>query len=72
MKRGITLLYQLISSELTIDGKTLPSYGIACGDIKVPHVSVDRCKLTELIGKCNQLGLHVIHLMDVIDDFLAE
>ena len=64
--------YQLISSELTIEGRTLPSYGIACGDIQVPHVSADKGRLSELIGKCNQLGLHVIHLMDIIEDFLAE
>ncbi|MCI8497707.1 MAG: hypothetical protein HFE85_05620 [Clostridiales bacterium] len=72
MKRGITLLYQLICSDLTVDEITLPSYGISCGEFQVPHISLDQGKLTALIDKCNQLGLHVLHLMDVIEDFLAE
>lgn len=64
--------YQLICNSLTIDGVTLPSYGIACGEFKVPHISLDRGKLTALIDKCNQFGLHIVHLMDVIEDFLEE
>ena len=37
----------------------------------VHDITSDKHKLAELVRKCNQLGLSVVHLNDVVEDFLT-
>ena len=49
------------------------TYGIyASDDRKISDVSLDYDRLEDLVQRMNEGELHPIHLMDVIEDFLAE
>ena len=48
-----------------------PGDGIATVLASVNDISSDREKLKELVGICNRAELSMIHLNDVINDFLA-
>ncbi len=37
----------------------------------VRDVTTDKQALTGLVAHCNHLGLSTVHLMDVVEDFLA-
>lgn len=45
--------------------------GIATVVASVHDITSDKHKLAELVRKCNQLGLSVVHLNDVVEDFLT-
>ena len=72
-----------ISEEIYSLGKnSRTSYGIAAyadidGDgtativASVHDITSDKSRLTELVHQCNRLGLSLIHLDDVIEDFLS-
>lgn len=81
MKNNIT--YELIENNCYVQNELHISYGIIAYHkaesegsknivATVYGITEDKKKLSELIDKCNRLKLSVMHLYDVIDDFLAE
>lgn len=77
------LHYGIVGEEYFSNGNTRISYGIAAyvgnepDDIAtviatVNDISSDKQKLAELVGNCNEMGLSILHLNDVIEDFLVE
>ena len=77
------ITYGLIKETYMIEDNEMKSYGIAVFEnIKaenvvlildsVRNISTDRAKVENLIKKCNELNLSVIHLQDVIDDMLNQ
>lgn len=48
------------------------TYGIQIGEILVEDISLNRENLENLVSLMNKENLSPIHLMDVIEDFLAE
>lgn len=79
----MTVVYGIIEEKYIIDDTVRTSYGIAAyADPKedggatvissAHDITTDKHKLSELISICNQQELSVIHLSDVIEDFIAE
>lgn len=77
------ITYGLIKETYKIEGDEMISYGIAVlENIKaenvvlildsVRNISTNRAKVENLIKRCNELKLSVIHLQDVIDDMLNQ
>lgn len=75
--------YDIIEERYYLNDNTRVSYGIVAYAgaepdniaeviVTVNDVSCDRQKLTELISICNDMSLSVIHLQDVVRDFLEE
>ncbi len=64
--------------ELTVtnteheEGETHIGYGIRCGAHMVFDISADREKIESLIERMNANKLSPLHMMDVIEDFLAQ
>ena len=79
----ITVTYVLTEEKYTLEQQTRISYGIAaCSHsdtdgtatviTSVHDISEDKEELSKLVQTCNCLELSVVHLRDVIEDFLAE
>ena len=77
------ITYTLIEEEFISYNITYTSYGInvcedlnGCGETSVVasihDITTDKLKLSKLISSCNRLKLSVIHLSDIIEDFLSE
>lgn len=64
-------MYGLLKSNVTIEGKTYPTYGIEAGDLKIPDVSTEQSKVKNLVNWMNTLELDPIHIDDIIEDFLG-
>ena len=47
-------------------------YGIRYGEHTVTDISVDKTKIEFLIERMNSNELSPLHMMDIIEDFLAE
>jgi len=76
------LRYEVIEEDRILDGLQYRSYGIAVyaksnadGSIKVIQtihdITTNRARLCALVKQCNLLGLSLLHLNDVIEDYLA-
>lgn len=48
------------------------AYGVRCGSDIISDISVDRVKVECLIDRMNTYELSPIHMMDFVEDFLAE
>ena len=75
--------YGVIEEKYTADGQARTWYGIAAySDLKqcgtgaiiasVHEITGDLEQITELVKKCNDCHLSVEHLVEVIEDFLAQ
>lgn len=65
--------YELIAT--TIDHEEIGSYigyGIRYGEHTVTDISLDRAKIENLIERMNLNELSPLHMMDIIEYFLAE
>lgn len=74
----MTVTYEMIEESIEYGDSRRISYGIAvyAGTdnmvASIHDITSDREKLAAFIGQCNQLELSLVHLADVIEDFLAE
>lgn len=79
----ITVTYGITEEKYTLGLQTRTSYGIAAYSnsetdgtaaviASVHGICEDKEKLSKLVQTCNYLELSVVHLRDVIEDFLAE
>jgi hypothetical protein len=77
------IIYGLIEETCFLDNTVRITYGVAAyansredGTATVVaavcDICSDRSRLEEFIDSCNRLELSLIHLNDVIDDFLAD
>lgn len=72
--------YEVIEEHLLIDGREGVTYGIRAyreGDVRLPlaeirDITLDSQELLCFVELCNSLGLSLLHLTDVIEDFLAK
>ena len=65
--------YELVTT--TIVHEEIGSYigfGIRYGEHTVTDISLDRAKIENLIERMNSDELSPLHMMDIIEDFLAE
>ncbi len=79
----MTVTYGLSEEVYSLKGESRISYGIvAYADADeggtaviltaIRDITDDRQRLSELVRKCNHGKLSLIHLADVVEDFLAE
>ena len=79
----MTVTYGITEEKYTLGQQTRISYGIAVysnsetdgtGAViaSIHDISEDKEKLSRLVQTCNCLELSVIHLRDVIEDFLGK
>ena len=79
----MTITYEVTEETYSLGGESRTWYGIAtyangeqdgtASMIACVHdISSNRQKLIKLVEECNRLKLSLIHLEDVIADFLAE
>ena len=77
---GIT--YGLVEERYRLGERMRVSYGIvgyanaeSIGTtsivVSVHDITSDKAKLSDLVQKCNELELSVVHLNDVVEDYLA-
>ena len=77
-----TITYAVSEEKYTLGEETRTSYGIVALSnadkdgsktivASVRDVTVDKEGLAELVDDCNRLGLSVVHLNDVVEDFLV-
>ena len=77
------ITYGIVETNEPMDGKTYTSYGIAAyaqAELNAPamviasinNITTDRKKLMELVQNCNLQKLSLIHLDDVVEDFLID
>ena len=64
--------YELMETPCHGEERDYIGYGIRCGDRVLPDLSLSREKVEKLVESCNQLQLSLIHLSDVVEDFLAD
>ncbi len=73
--------YDIVEETYRCDDTYRTSYGIAAYDAKngvgdvfasFHDISSDKEKVYELASKCNELGLDLEHLQDVVIDFLCD
>ena len=62
--RCLRLIHEEIGSYI--------GYGIRYGEHTVTDISLDRAKIENLIERMNSNELSPLHMMDIIEDFLAE
>ena len=78
----MTITYGITEEHYSLGEDSRTSYGIAAyadADTdgtamivaSVHDITSDKQKLTELVLKCNRMELSVIHLYDVVEDFLS-
>ena len=80
IKDGNSVKYEVIGEHLSTDGREGVTYGIRAyqeGDASLPlaeirDITLDSQELLSFVELCNSLGLSLIHLTDVIEDFLAK
>ena len=68
--------YKVIESQLELEGQKYTGYGIVAEDngtlIEIMEdVSLNKEEIEELVRRCNEGSLELIHLKDVVDDFLV-
>ena len=61
--------YELITTTIVHEEI---GYGIRYGEHTVTDISLDRAKIENLIERMNSNELSPLHMMDIIEDFLAE
>ena len=71
--------HKYIAVENKYDGTSRLSFGIAYAEIydnvttvikTIPNITCDKKVIERLVHLCNELGLSIIHLEDVVEDFL--
>lgn len=78
----IEVTYGITEEKYSIGSKTRISYGIAAYSntesdgtstvvASVHDITDEKERLEELVDRCNRLKLSVIHLLDVVEDFLV-
>ncbi len=78
-----SVTYGITEEHYTLENTVRCSYGIAAyvdADIdgtatillSIRDISSDREKLSQLVRECNRSKLSVVHLGDVVDDFLSD
>lgn len=66
--------FNLICEEIIFEDEKVTVFGIEAKSettIQVHNISTDRQAIEKLIGKCNELSLSNVHILDVCEDFLV-
>ena len=77
------ITYGIVETQEAINGNTYTSYGIAAYAqeeqnraatviASINNITTDRIRLAELVQNCNLQKLSLIHLDDVVEDFLID
>lgn len=64
-------IYSMNISEINIEGVSYASYGITGRNVQMEDVSVDKCKVEEMIKRMNESGLEECHFREFIEDELV-
>lgn len=65
--------YSIISEQLQQNGIPYTAYGISSSDGTVIHdITTEGIRLARFVNKLNRLDLSPVHLMDAVENFLAE
>ena len=76
------IFYKLIKGNYTLEGNSYISYGIAAYKyderkkkrvklLYIEDITLNKKKLMRLVKDCNDLELSLIHIYDVVEDFLC-
>ncbi len=63
-------MYEICESIISTEDKTVKTYGLRYGSVKIEDISTDKERVSELVKALNKNDLSPIHIFDVIDDFL--
>lgn len=70
--------YKLRETQHSREGTNYTTYGIDAFDSKTdtllesfPDLSFEKSEVTALITVCNKLQLDIVHLHDVVEDFIS-
>ncbi|MBC8545622.1 hypothetical protein H8711_01550 [Clostridiaceae bacterium NSJ-31] len=57
--------------ETLIEEEIHRTYGIRCGDLYIPNISLHKDIVSQLVQQMNQLEIPPLHAVDVIEDWLG-
>lgn len=64
-------MWNLVTSSVTIDNKTVDTYGISCGSTTIDDISLSKKETEAFVEKLNRFGASEIHAHDLAEDFAA-
>lgn len=64
------MMYELVETEITIENRTYATFGMSCDGIVIEDISTDREEVKRLIKECNKEDLDMLHLHEVVENFL--
>lgn len=63
-------MYQVTTGIYDSEGEKYTSFGIQCGDVVINDISLDKTAVEALVALCNDEKLSLLHLPDIVSDFL--
>ena len=63
-------MYQMTTGMFDLEGERYTSFGIQFGDVVINDISLDKSAVEALVMLCNDKKLSVLHLPDIVNDFL--
>lgn len=72
---AITMMYQLIQSDVLLDDEKVISYGIKAispdgSSVSIPDVSTDISVVKNIVDICDRNCVSLLSIHDVVEDFL--
>ena len=75
-----SIKYSVCESVISCDGGARVAYGISAEDtssrdlsiVCIQDITSDKSSLERLVDLCNRKNLSLIHLRDVVEDFLCQ
>ena len=64
-------MYEICESIISAEDKTVKTYGLKYGSVKIEDISTDEREVAKLIASLNRLDVSPVHIYDIIDDFLG-
>ena len=64
-------MYEICESIISAEDKTVKTYGLKYGSVKIEDISTDEREVVKLIESLNKLDVSPVHIYDIIDDFIG-
>lgn len=67
------MFFKTVSQKVEVEGVLRDTYGIVGNDIVINDLSTDKNKVQSFVDKLNKAdNVSMIHMSDLVEDFLAE
>lgn len=63
-------MWKIIETEITLDGKSIKTYGIGNETVEINDISTYKSEVEKFVELLNKLNVSEIHAYDLISDFI--